>query len=173
VILVGDKELLIQKAEKKDAQEIIDYLNKIGGESDYLSFGENEFQFTLQQEEEFIEKMKNSSSEMFLGRIDGRLVCIVSINVPDKNRFSHHGEIAISMLKEFWGLGIGKHLMNRIIDYARDETPLEILYLCVRADNSRAIKLYKRFGFAQTGYYTNHIKLNGEYFDEISMSLLL
>jgi len=173
MVLIGDKELSIQKAKKKDAQEIIDYCNKVGGESDYLSFGANEFPFTLQQEEESIEKLKGSSAEMFIGRIDNKIVSIGSIRVSDKKRFSHHCEIGISVLKEFWGLGIGKHIMSTIINYARCDSPLEMLYLYVRADNTRAIELYKNLGFAQTGYYTNHIKLNGEYFDEISMGLVL
>ena len=173
MILIGEKELLIQKAEKKDAQEVIDYLNKVSAESDFLSFGENEFQMTLQQEEEFIEKLKDSSSEVFIGRIDNKIICIVGVTVSERKRLLHHGEIGITIAKEFWGLGIGKHLMTRIIDYSRNETPLEMLYLRVRADNFRAIELYKKFGFKQVGYYSKHIKLRGEYFDEISMSLML
>ena len=43
----------------------------------------------------------------------------------------------------------------------------------MRADNERAIRLYKRFGFAQCGLRREQLFINGEYYDEMMMELML
>lgn len=57
------------------------------------------------------------------------------------------------------GLGIGKSLMEKIINIAK-ENNIKILKLEVNEKNLIAINLYKSFGFKQTGirekYYNNH-----------------
>jgi|GEM_PF-4395720 len=46
--------LLISKATIEDAVPIIDYLNMVGGESDFLTFGANGFPLNYEQEREII-----------------------------------------------------------------------------------------------------------------------
>ena len=41
--LKNGKFIEIRKAKKEDAAELLDYLNLVGGESDNLTFGANEF----------------------------------------------------------------------------------------------------------------------------------
>lgn len=57
------------------------------------------------------------------------------------------------------GLGIGKSLMEKIINIAK-ENNIKILKLEVNEKNLIAINLYKSLGFKQTGirekYYNNH-----------------
>jgi RimJ/RimL family protein N-acetyltransferase len=48
--------------------------------------------------------------------------------------------------KEYWGLGIGKWMMNRAISYGQD-MGIKKLYLKVIPYNSRAIALYTQSGF--------------------------
>ena len=167
-------DLLIRKAEKKDAQMLLDYLNVVGGESDNLLFGANEFTITVEQEESFIESMNSSKTSVLLvGFIDDKVVCIGSLSAPQKERISHQGDVAMSVLREFWGLGIGTILMNEIISFAKKTEKLEILHLGVKADNSRAIKLYEKMGFHEIGCYKKFFKINSEYYDEILMNLYL
>lgn len=41
VVLKNKVKAIIREAKIEDAQNIISYLNKIGGESDFLTFGKN------------------------------------------------------------------------------------------------------------------------------------
>ena len=167
-------EILIRKATKRDAQEALDYLNVVGGESDNLLFGANEMNFTLEQEEQFIESMNSSmTSVLLVGIVNDKIVCIGSLSTPFRERISHRGEIAMSVLKEFWGLGIGTHLMNELINFANCSGKLEILHLGVKADNTRAIKLYEKTGFRKTGCVPRFFKINSAYYDEILMDFNL
>ena len=172
--LKNGKELQIRKARKEDAAELIRYLNIVGGESDNLLFGANEFHMTVEQEEKYIEEMGDSSiSVLLVGIIDGKMVCVGNINAPEKERIAHQCDLAMSVLKEFWGLGVGTHLIGALIDFVKNTGKLEIIHLQVKSDNERAIALYKKMGFKEIGVYPKYTKINGQYFDDILMNLYL
>ncbi len=122
--------LIIEKADKKDAQQVLDYLNIVGGESDNLLFGLNEFTMSLEEEEKHIESIKNSEcNALFLGKIEDEIVCIGSMMTSPRKRIEHHSELAISVKKKYWGLGIGTQLIKKIIHYAKQNETTEILHL--------------------------------------------
>ena len=62
--------------------------------------------------------------------------------------------------------------MEALIGFARNRG-LEVLQLDVRADNRRAVALYESLGFEKLGLYRRFFKINGEYFDALSMTLQL
>ena len=166
--------LEIDKAIRSDAQEIINYLNIIGGESDNLLFDANGFHMSVEAEENFIENLTNfRTSALFIGKIDNEIACVGSILSSQRDRIAHQAEIAISVKKKFWGLGVGTHLMQTIINYAKSNGQTEILHLGVIEDNYNAISLYKKMGFEEIGRYKKFLKINGQYKDEILMNLYL
>lgn len=74
VCLKNGQTLTIRRPEHKDAVEMLNYLNLVGGESDNLLFGAGEMTLTQEQEIEYIDQMdKDESSLMLLGRIDTEL----------------------------------------------------------------------------------------------------
>lgn len=166
--------LKINKAIRSDAQEIISYLNIIGGESDNLLFGANGFHMSVEAEENFIENLSGSNtSALFIGKIDNEIACVGSVMAPQRERINHQAEISISVKKKFWGLGVATHLMQTIINYAKANGQTQILHLGVIEDNLNAISLYKKLGFVEIGRYKKFLKINGQYKDEILMNLYL
>ncbi|MCL2461605.1 MAG: GNAT family N-acetyltransferase [Defluviitaleaceae bacterium] len=167
-------ELTIRKAEKKDSQQLIEYLKIVRGESDNLLATPNDPLPTLDKEEKFIEYFNNAKSSVLLvGFIDNEVVGIGSVSENTKERILHQGSIAMSVLKKYWGVGVGTALMNALVDFARSAGTLEILHLGVKADNLRGVNLYKKVGFEEIGRYPKFFKINGEYYDEILMNLYL
>lgn len=67
----------------------------------------------------------------------------------------------IAVLEPFRSLGIGKKLVNRLIEYA-EEKGLNFITLEVRESNERAIGLYKSFGFEIQGKRRNFYTLPQE-----------
>lgn len=67
-----------------------------------------------------------------------------------RRKVAHRARFGISVLKEYWGMGIGRALMDASVDCARRAgyTQLE---LEVVADNERAVSLYRRAGFEEYG----------------------
>lgn len=172
--LKNGQELIISKAQVTDAGKIIEYLNIVGGESDNLLFGKNEFHMTVEDEERFIENLSGSRvSALFIGKINGEIACVGSMMSPGRKRIAHGADLAISVKKQYWGVGVGSLLMSAIIDFAKENKQTEILHLGVRADNEAAIGLYKKMGFREIGRYKNFFKFDYGYRDEVLMNLYL
>ena len=70
--------------------------------------------------------------------------------VGGRYKLRHRAEFGVSVAREYWGLGIGRALLNACIDCARQAgyTQLE---LDVVADNARAMALYTQAGFTEYG----------------------
>lgn len=162
-----------REATTDDASGLLLHLSSVGGETDNLSYDENTFSISEERERRFIERFQKSKNDIMLVA----LYCdkVVGNAIVERNktkRYSHRAEISITVMKEFWGLGIGSHLMQMMIDFSK-ETGIEILYLEVRSDNKRAISLYKKFGFSRIGTYESFFKIDGEYYDADLMILNL
>ncbi len=169
-----EKDLVIEKAKTSDAKALIEYLNIVGGESDNLLFGKNEFTMTVEKEEEYIKNInKLQNSAIFVGKIDEKVVAVGSINSSQNKRINHHGELALSVKKEYWGQGIGYAMMEKIIDFAKENQVTKILTLGVKDDNVNGIKLYKKCGFEEVGVFKDFFQIDNKYYDKIIMNYYL
>ena len=166
-------EIAYRKATKKDAERLLLHLKTVGGETDNLSFGKDTFLISKEKEERFIDRFASSKKDLMLVALSGDTV--VGNAIVERNRvarYSHRAEISITVLRDFWGKGIGTRLMEMMIDFAK-ESGIEILYLEARADNARAISLYEKFGFKSIGTYQGFFKIENQYFDAVLMTLNL
>lgn len=107
-----------------------------------------------------------------VGVIQGQIVGMVSVAVPNRPRRRHAGAIGISVHADWQGKGIGKQLMRAIVDLADNWLNLTRLELEVYADNEAAIRLYERFGFEVEGRLRQHALRDGEFVDSIMMGRL-
>lgn len=165
--------LVIRYAKKKDAEAIMDYLKIVGSETENLLFGAEGIPFTRAQEEKFITDVNASrKSSMIVGCLDGKIVGIASLQGTERERIAHRAEIAISVLKAYWGVGVGSALIEKLILSAKSKN-IEIISLEVKSDNERAIRLYEKYGFIKFGTYKKFFKINGKYYDADYMNLYL
>ncbi|MBF2559569.1 GNAT family N-acetyltransferase [Listeria welshimeri] len=172
--LKNGQTMTIREAMKEDASDIISYLNEVAGETDYLSFGQGEFAFSVAEEEKYIEEgAENSGSVMLLCFIDGELASVSQLIGHTKKRELHTSELAISIREKFWGLGIGSINMEALIKYAKNSERLKLIYLEAISENKRAINLYKKFGFIEAGEIPALMQVDGRYFDVTMMYLVI
>lgn len=168
-------ELTIRKATTDDAENILKYLNQIGGESDNLLFGENGFSGTsIEKEAEFIEAInKSDRNVMLIGLMEEEIVAIGSLQGFSRKRVEHRGSIAITVKKKYWHQGIGTKMMNELISIGKNIAGMTVFQLEVKADNENAIKLYEKLGFKQIGIYEKFFKIDDTYYDSYLMNLYL
>jgi ribosomal protein S18 acetylase RimI-like enzyme len=70
------------------------------------------------------------------------------------------------------GRGVGRSLMNALIEWARASSRVEKIELRVRSSNERALALYRALGFVEEGRFKHRIKLGPQtYLDDVSMGL--
>jgi ribosomal protein S18 acetylase RimI-like enzyme len=68
--------------------------------------------------------------------------------------------------------GIGRALMNELLDWARSNPRVEKVELQVRSSNERAIALYRSLGFVEEGRKTRRLKIGpNQYIDDVYMAL--
>lgn len=164
---------LIREANIEDAENIIEYIKIVSDETDFLISDSSERNFTVKKEKEFLQNMQNSILEkMFLCEIENKIVGICSIEGVNKIRIKHRVDLAITVLKNYWGNKIGEKLIDYAIEYCKSNS-IKKIELTVRIDNERALKLYKKFGFEIEGEIKKFIYFGGNYYNCYFMGLLL
>lgn len=156
----------IRLVQKEDAKDMLEYLKKVGGETDFLLFGNEGIPLSLKEEETLLERMNQSPyAKMYIVKDKDLIIGNASIHTSTKPRIQHKAELAISVLKSYWGKGVSKLLMNQVIDYAKNSGFIEMILLEVATTNSRAIKFYEFYGFKSYGVARNAVKMDQGYLD--------
>ena len=152
VLLDDGLEHLVRNAVVSDARALRETTQRTHAETDYLLSYPDEQSVDDEQEAHSLEETERSSNEVELvAIIDGRIVGSAGVSaVRSRRKVAHRARFGISILKEFWGMGIGRVMMDASIDCARKAgyTQLE---LEVVADNERAVSLYRHAGFEEYG----------------------
>lgn len=172
--LKDGKEIIIKEAKKEDAQAMIDFYNIVGGQTDFLLFGKNEFNRELKDYENYIEStIKEDNSIILVATIDDQIKSIASINSNKKSRTKHVGTLGIVVEEQYCGLGLGRKLIDYLIDWAKSNGITKKISLLTRQDNIRAIELYKKIGFEEEGMLRKDNYIDGVYHNTIMMGLIL
>ncbi len=145
-------ECILRNAERTDADAFLGYFMRCHGETDYLTTYPDETEHDLNKVSARLGAKAESASEIeLLAVLDGRIVGNAGISVvKDRDKTRHRADFGVSILKDFWGLGIGSALTAACIDCARKAGFLQ-LELDVVAENESAVKLYMKHGFVEYG----------------------
>mgnify|MGYP005749085383 CR=1 FL=1 len=122
------------------------------------------------------ERINPTSDKFVLGAFDNKetLVGIVTFFRETGLKTKHKANVyGMYVAPEARGKGVAKHLMQELINKAKEIDGVEQLLLTVVQDNVSAKKLYNSLGFEVYGVERNALKVNGEYLDEDWMVLFL
>ena len=101
--------------------------------------------------------------------VNGKIVGFTRCEGSKLVRFKHKAEFGICILKEYWGYGIGKVLLENVLLWADAEKIYKITLTVVQI-NTNAIMLYKRYGFVEEGLLINdRVHKDGKYYNTIVM----
>jgi RimJ/RimL family protein N-acetyltransferase len=165
------KDITIRHLRKDDLHDLTEYMNIISKEQTYIRFqGE---QITEEEEkkyiDDFLQKMEKSEAVKLLVFYDKKLVGVADISLFDKTS-NHVGRFGITIAKEYRGEGIGKLLMNLVIEGGKKNMPnLKIIELGVFGNNGIACSMYERLGFTRFGLLPKGVKHRDQFVDHIYM----
>ena len=166
--------LLIREAAATDARAVLDYVEAVSGESDFLAFGPGEFELGETAERDVLQRYADSTNQVYLlGLVDGAVAAALIFSAPQRPRLRHCGELGMSVRKRYWALGIGSLMLDALIAWAKAGQDIRKLNLRVRSDNVRAIRLYEKKGFKLEGTIRREMFLAGTYYDNHCMGLEL
>ena len=152
IVLKNGKEALIRNGVSADGAVVFENFNLTHAETDYLLSYPDENSFDPEQEARFLEEKTKSPNEIeLIAVIDGKVAGTAGIEaVGKKDKVKHRAEFGISILKEYWGLGLGKALTKACIQCAKEAGYVQ-LELNAVAENERALSLYRSLGFEEFG----------------------
>jgi len=166
--------LLVRTGIVEDAAAILEYVEAISRETDFLSFGPDEFGITLAQERAIIREYEAADNRLLLvGKVGDELAAMLTFGGGPRPRNRHAGEFGISVRRAYWSRGIASALIDSLVDWARASAVITKINLRVRTDNMRAIALYERKGFVLEGTITREIRVGNRYHDHHVMGLTI
>jgi len=142
-----DEKAEIARTEKVSREEEIDWLSKV------------------------LSRLEKDETFYLVAEVGGKVVAVSEISKRSGYE-KHVGVIGIAIRNEFRDLGIGTEMIKTLVKQAQ-EIGLKVLTLTAFASNKRAIRVYEKVGFVQTGRVPKKHFKEGKYIDEIIMTKLL
>ena len=173
--LRNGKICVLRSVEPEDAARMISYMKIMLGETPYLLRTPEEFDYSVEGEAEVLTRRRDDPRAlMILAEADGEIVATSDVMpMGTKSRTLHRVTLAMSVRRDYWRLGIGSAMMERLIAHAQ-RSGFEQIELEVVSTNRRAIDLYVKYGFQVYGTRPHGIKYSdGSYADEYMMRKVL
>ncbi|MCI8601478.1 MAG: GNAT family N-acetyltransferase [Oscillospiraceae bacterium] len=170
ITLKDGREAVLRLPEVADAAEMVDCLKQLCSETPFLLRSAEEFSMTVEEEAALFEKLAASSEKLYIiCTVGGEIAGSCSLSCSLRQKIQHRASIGISVLKRFWGLGLGSAMFAAMEKTARGQgiTQLELGHM---GSNVRAHQLYLRMGFTEYGRCPNAFRQpSGVFEDEVLM----
>lgn len=122
--------------------------------------------------EKIISLSQNTSAAYLVVEDVGEIIGHAIVEPHRLQTTSHVVFLTIAIHEGHQGKGIGKMLMQHLLDWAKAHPIIEKFELQVRSSNVRAIKLYENFGFVEEGRKVKRLKYGpNDYQDDVYMAL--
>lgn len=157
--LKNGQEAYFRAPTAEDAAEVLDFMKTVTAETDFLMNYPEEYVITAEEEAKILGGVETSETRlMILCEIDGRLVGNCMLSFGDRIKTAHRATVAIAVLKDYWGLGIGTALFREMIRISKEKGILQ-MELEFAEGNERARALYEKMGFAVVAEKPNALRL--------------
>ncbi|NNE16182.1 MAG: GNAT family N-acetyltransferase [Saprospiraceae bacterium] len=171
---MSDLTFKVRKATVEDAEAILKHVKTVGDETEFLTFSSEDFKKTLEQEKQIILAHNTSPNQLFfIAEHNGSIIGVSNLMASQKPRLRHIGEFGISVLKSYWGKGVGTAMIKFMISWAKEGGIITKINLIVQKNNFGAVALYLKLGFEKEGDLRRALKINGKYYDAYYMGMLL
>jgi ribosomal protein S18 acetylase RimI-like enzyme len=144
-------------------------LDSVARERRYLAFLEAP---SLEDLSAFVGKNIRNGYPEYVALVGDRVVGWCDALPFERPTKAHGGVLGMGVKTEYRGVGIGRALIQATLEGART-AGLTRIELTVREDNERAIHLYRKLGFTHEGLKRNGVRVDGRYYNLVSMGLLL
>jgi RimJ/RimL family protein N-acetyltransferase len=170
LVLRDGRRVRIRRAEPDDAAAILAYLGRVGGESINLTFGAEGPGFSEQEQREYLTRVSAADNSLAIVALAGdEIIGSLTFDGGRRARLRHVGEFGISVLQSYAGQGLGKALLEYMLEWAERGGVVRKINLKVRVDNLSAIRLYEQMGWIHEGRTSRDTLIDGEFNDCLLM----
>ena len=155
-----------------DAQALVDLKRNYVSSTTTIPLNLDEYPINLKKESNLITEYEQSpNSILLLAECHDELIGNIDLRGSKLSKMAHTAVIGMG-IKEAWrNQGLGRCLIESVIDWAKKYSELELLWLDVYASNELGYNLYKNMGFKTSGIINGFFKEESGYKDKIQMYL--
>lgn len=124
--------------------------------------------------EENWRKKLGETDVMLFAELNGKLVGMVAAFREKDQKIRHITRItSVYVNKNYRGKGIGRLLLDKVLEEIKKNLEVKKIKIEVSESQVAAYQLYKKLGFREIGRTQKEIIVDGKYYDEILMEMLL
>jgi len=162
-------EVRLRTPKWEDLDDLLEFINGLVDEEAMIAANQKH---TRESETDWLARnltnLEKDKHVAVVAEVDGRVVGSCELT-PRPGRMSHVGSLGISVKDGYREKGIGQELM-RELERQAPRLGLESIYLEVFSTNDRAIHVYRKMGYKETGRIPMCIKYKGGYVDSVIMT---
>ena len=170
------RKALIRSPLEEDIPGVLDYLTQSAGETEFIMrYPEECPKYTPEGEKALFDRVNAADNEaMLVCLVEGKVAGCCQVMWSRAIKTRHRAQVAIALLKDVWGQGLGTRMLTELIDIAGENENILQVELDYVEGNARARALYEKLGFRLTGVRPDAIRLkDGTLLNECSMILRL
>lgn len=160
----------IRPYQAKDTQAILDIINHNILNSTAL------YDYTIrtyEQQQNILEEKINKKFPVIIAELDGQ---VVGFGMYSEFRFREAYKFTVEhsvyVNESFYGKGIGKQLLQELIDLARKQK-LHTMIAVIDAENQGSVEFHEKFGFKTVGIIKESGYKFNRWLDSVFMQLIL
>ena len=170
----AERGITYRAATPEDGIALRRYLQHVFTETDFLSQCAQDPPMSETQVAQTIAQAAAGSNQLLLLAIEaGSILGMLRFKGGLTRRTCHTGEVGITVRKAHWGRGAATGLLTRFLNWTAHGRLIRQVNLRVRPDNERALALYRRYGFTETGRMKRDLCIHGRFYDHLLLGLAI
>ena len=163
-------DVTIRPAEQADLTGLVGVMREVAEEDAYLTA---ESVVDLLDHEEVVFRNNDVESRtFFVATVGDEVVGWVHLRSPKFEKLRHTAELTIGVLDEYRGHGIGSHLMEHGLEWAKSNG-FEKVYQSLPATNQQAVTFLEQHRWETEAIRPAHFKIDDEYVAEQQMAVVI
>lgn len=169
--LTDGRTITLRSANESDAASLLEANKLLFLDGEGMILVPEEYLLTEDEVKNWIQFHNDGPRDLLLvAESNGLIVGNIGFRAAKPRRCAHWGTFAMGVQPEWRSCGVGNALLTSLLEWALSMMEIEKVTLAVRADNHRAIALYKKHGFVLSGCDKDYLRLSdGSYVDDLRM----
>ena len=165
----------VRPAQLTDAPQINAHRHRVSDEpGNGTSWSPGEYTRTDDEHRALMERtLAQNNAMMAVAEADGQIIGLMVAQGGTKLGNRHVAVIGIDVNRDWRGQGVGRALMDDMLNWARQHPVIQRVELEVFIDNTPALHLYEKLGFVVEGRRKDVAFKEGVYRDLLMMSLMV
>jgi len=168
--LKSGEKAIVRAPQITEAKAVLDLKRSYLKNTSTLPLTLEEYPDDVEKETSLIKEYEKSENGIFLiAEVDGVFVGNIDLTGSKRSKMDHTGMLGMGISELWRNQGLGKVLIQSVIDWATENSKIQIIWLDVYATNEIAYSLYQKMGFELSGTINGFFREGDVYIDKIQM----